>query len=426
VITLAGTDADGNSLTYTLVTSAMHGTLALSGSQATYTPAANYNGADSFTYKVNDGKADSNTATVSVTVTAVNDVPTANAGADQTVNAKAVVQLVGSGTDVDGDTLSYQWAQTAGTPSVTLSNANTAHASFTAPSLAADSSLTFTLTVSDGKGGTATDQVAVLLKAATVQPTPTGKLNDTGITTCSNDTQNGQPCPISTHPNQDADNGRDVTANDPSDGHAGFSFTKLDANGVPLTDQTVDYTTTPWACVKDNVTGLIWEVKTDDGGLHDKDDAFVWYEPDNTKNGGFAGYQKPSDADSAANDAICSGYTAGNIATYCNTQAYVARVNAASWCGVKDWRMPTVNELSDIARLDRYQIPATDAPAIDTSFFPNTTSTTEPHGEYAVFWSSSPVADYGGFAWDVLFDYGNRNRVGKDGAFQVRLVRSGQ
>jgi hypothetical protein len=426
VIALLGTDGDSDSLNYTLVTSSTHGMVSLSGNQATYTPAANYHGADSFTYKANDGKADSNTATVSVTVTPVNDAPTANAGADQTVNAKAVVQLVGSGTDVEGDTLSYQWAQTAGTPTVTLTNANTANASFIAPSLVADTPFTVTLTVTDSNGGTATDQVAILVKSAVVQPTPTGKLNDTGITTCSNDTQNGQPCPISTHPNQDADNGRDVTVNDPSDGYAGFSFTKLDQNGIPLDNQSTDYATTPWACVKDNVTGLIWEVKTDDAGLHDKDDTFVWYEPDNTKNGGSAGYQKLSDVDSAANDAICSGYTAGNVATYCNTHAYVARVNAAGWCGAKDWRMPTVNELSDIARFDRYQYPATDAPAIETDFFPNTTSATAPYRKYAAFWSTSPIANNSNYAWNVHFYHGSNSWAFKYRTLQVRLVRSGQ
>ena len=70
---------------------------------------------------------------------------------------------------------------------------------------------------------------------------------------------------------QDCSHGRDTTHNDNSDGHAGFSYTKLDSNGKPLPDQTVDYATTPWACVKDNVTGLIWEVKTDDGGQSSED-----------------------------------------------------------------------------------------------------------------------------------------------------------
>jgi len=55
---------------------------------------------------------------------------------------------------------------------------------------------------------------------------------------------------------QDCSHGRDVTNNGDPGGHAGFSFTKLDSNGVPLANQNVDYSTTPWVCVKDNVTGL--------------------------------------------------------------------------------------------------------------------------------------------------------------------------
>jgi len=66
------------------------------------------------------------------------------------------------------------------------------------------------------------------------KPGATGRLNDTGITACSNEGQNGLPCPLATHPGQDGDSGRDATANDDRDGHAGFSFTKLDANGKPL------------------------------------------------------------------------------------------------------------------------------------------------------------------------------------------------
>jgi Family of unknown function (DUF6288)/Bacterial Ig domain/Divergent InlB B-repeat domain/Bacterial Ig-like domain/HEAT repeats len=84
-ITLIGSDVDGDALTYTIVTQPAHGTLSGTGASRTYTPAANYNGADSFTFKVNDGTVDSAVATVSITVTAVNDAPVANAGADQTV-----------------------------------------------------------------------------------------------------------------------------------------------------------------------------------------------------------------------------------------------------------------------------------------------------------------------------------------------------
>src|SRR5436190_2084372 len=73
------TDADaGTTLTAPLVASPTHGTVTLAATGAfTYTPAANYNGSDTFTYKANDGTVDSNVATVAITITAVNDAPVA-------------------------------------------------------------------------------------------------------------------------------------------------------------------------------------------------------------------------------------------------------------------------------------------------------------------------------------------------------------
>src|SRR5207245_623958 len=71
-ITLSASDVEGSSLTYTIVAPPAHGTLSGSGPNVTYTPAANYNGLDSFTFKANDGELDSNTATVTITVAAVN------------------------------------------------------------------------------------------------------------------------------------------------------------------------------------------------------------------------------------------------------------------------------------------------------------------------------------------------------------------
>ncbi|MCP3952026.1 MAG: hypothetical protein GY697_07375, partial [Desulfobacterales bacterium] len=94
-----------------------------------------------------------------------------------------------------------------------------------------------------------------------VTATPYSLLNDTGIDWGGEYTSgNNSDCTSNTVP-QDCDQGRDASNNNNSDGHAGFSFTKLDANGNPLVDQSIDYATTPWSCVKDNVTGLVWEVK---------------------------------------------------------------------------------------------------------------------------------------------------------------------
>ncbi|PIQ72993.1 hypothetical protein COV86_00005, partial [Candidatus Roizmanbacteria bacterium CG11_big_fil_rev_8_21_14_0_20_35_14] len=68
-IALSGSDVDGDILTYSIVTSPSHGTLGeISGNKVSYTPTANYNGSDSFTFKANDGTVDSNATTVSITV----------------------------------------------------------------------------------------------------------------------------------------------------------------------------------------------------------------------------------------------------------------------------------------------------------------------------------------------------------------------
>ena len=69
-VTLLATDADNDLLTYSIVSYPSHGTLDITGiPKVTYTPDPDYTGTDSFTFKANDGEADSNAATVSITVT---------------------------------------------------------------------------------------------------------------------------------------------------------------------------------------------------------------------------------------------------------------------------------------------------------------------------------------------------------------------
>src|SRR5439155_1289259 len=103
-------DVDGDPLTAILISGPAHGTLTLnSDGSFTYTPALNYNGPDSFTYKANDGQADSAPVTVSITVTAVNDAPVAvndsyTTAEDTTLNVAAPGVLANDG-DVDGDPL---------------------------------------------------------------------------------------------------------------------------------------------------------------------------------------------------------------------------------------------------------------------------------------------------------------------------------
>ena len=105
-ITLTASDADGDTLVLSVVAAPAHGTLSGTAPNLTYTPASNYNGPDSFTFKANDGTADSNIATISITVDAVNDPPTADAQSI-TTNEDTAKDITLTATDVDGDTLTF-------------------------------------------------------------------------------------------------------------------------------------------------------------------------------------------------------------------------------------------------------------------------------------------------------------------------------
>ena len=105
--TATASDSDSDPLTYAVVAQPQHGTVAWgAGGSYTYTPASNYNGSDSFTFKVNDGTVDSNTSTVSLTITADNDAPTVNDASATTAEDTPLSAAV-SGSDVEGSTLTY-------------------------------------------------------------------------------------------------------------------------------------------------------------------------------------------------------------------------------------------------------------------------------------------------------------------------------
>src|SRR5688572_6717359 len=98
--------------------------------------------------------------------------PVASAGPNQTVDAATVVTLNGSGSnDPDGSIASYAWTQTAGS-AVTLSSGTAAQPTFTAPGVAAATTLSFSLTVTDNRG--ATSPAATV--SITVNPLPAGSV----------------------------------------------------------------------------------------------------------------------------------------------------------------------------------------------------------------------------------------------------------
>jgi len=171
VITLSATDVEGSPLTYAIVSGPAHGTLSGTAPALTYTPAANYNGPDSFTFKANDGSLDSNVATVTIAVTAVNDAPVANAdtlsATEDTQVIFNAVQLLGNDTDVDGDPLSIA-SVTSGAGGTAVLNAN-GTVTFT-PNANFNGAASFTYKAFDGtvQSNSATVTVNVTKAASTI------------------------------------------------------------------------------------------------------------------------------------------------------------------------------------------------------------------------------------------------------------------
>src|SRR5690554_6821729 len=131
---------------------------------------------------------------------------------------------------------------------------------------------------------------------------------------------------------QDATHGRDALAAQGElekigAGHGGYDFTKLDENGDPLPDDADHY-----ACVRDNYTQLVWEVKNDKSyteNLHSGIARYLWYNSDSETNGGFEGIS------STGNDKIYC------FIEPCNTEKFIEAVNEENHCGLNNWRLPT-------------------------------------------------------------------------------------
>lgn len=143
-----------------VVTAPAHGSVAVTDGKFVYTPAANFNGTDSFTYQAQDEAAVKTAPTeVQVTVAAVNDAPTLVAGAAVTVEEGMSATLSVTGTDIDGDALTYKWTQVSG-PSLAIS-ATTATVTVTAPAVESDQAVVFDVTASDGTATSAPVKVTL-------------------------------------------------------------------------------------------------------------------------------------------------------------------------------------------------------------------------------------------------------------------------
>ncbi|MDX8390812.1 MAG: DUF1566 domain-containing protein [Mariprofundaceae bacterium] len=168
-------------------------------------------------------------------------------------------------------------------------------------------------------------------------------------------------------------------------------FTKLNASGLALVNQGATYSAKSWDCVRDSTTGLMWEVKAT-AGLRNKDYWYSWYDSNPATNGGVAGTPN-------------RGFCADGI--NCDTEKFVAAVNASGLCGFSDWRMPSRTELLSL-------VDTNFSPTIDTGYFPNANSW---------YWSSSSYSADALLAWNVYFYSGNGIAYFKSINFCVRVVR---
>ncbi len=175
-------DIDGDVLIVTAVTQPTHGVAVVNADgTVTYTPVADYNGPDSFTYTISDGAGGTDTATVSLTVNPLNDAPVAiddTAATDEDVALViAAADLLANDSDIDGDTLTI----TSFTQPAHGSVVDNGDGTFTyTPDANYNGDDSFTYTVSDGNG--ASDSATVDITVAPVNDAPEA-LDDAGVTT---------------------------------------------------------------------------------------------------------------------------------------------------------------------------------------------------------------------------------------------------
>ncbi|MGK0501755.1 MAG: chitinase [Alteromonadaceae bacterium] len=387
------------------------------------TPIANDAQTLSFELTVTDSEGTTDTESVTIFVQSESDtLPVVDAGSSQGVFSGETIVLDGdASTSIPSALpLTYDWERSNNVSSITLP-ANAADAATLsqnvdiqaiddeddlstfaiAPAVTEYTVVAYTLTVTDANGNQVEDTINV-----GVRPMPTPLMNDTGVLQQATDNALTE-AQQNEWPGQDGQRGADIVEQNgliekAGRGKAGFDYTRLNANGDEQ-----DASADTWSCVRDNVTGLVWEVKTDDGTLQDKDYTYSWYSDD--VNGGYEG-------DLSGSDTVCS-------LTNCNTQAYVTALNAQGLCGFYDWRMPTHQELFSLMHLG-----ISDSMTIDEDYFPYTGVLS---ANPVWYWTSVPSADGVNSddaqnAWALDFDSGVDNFLNKSSAAKVRLVRAGR
>ncbi|MGO4891427.1 Lcl domain-containing protein [Flavobacterium sp. W21_SRS_FM6] len=374
-------------------------------SLAFISPVLDNNNSLSFTLTVTDEEGAQGSASVTLSVlSASNTVPVVNAGVDHQVFSGESIILAGEASTsvAAARPLLYQWLNDSELNPL-ISDPKQLRTHGVAPKVSSTQTMTFTLAVSDASGNVVEDAVNVVINPLLIRP-----LNDTGILLQANNSANTTEQQHD-FPGQDAQRGQDIIATNgllekAGRGDAGFDFTRLDNIG-----DEVDDSQQTWSCVRDNVTGLIWEVKSaaTSTDLHSSAHTYSWYLSEQGDE--FSGAQSPTLAS-------CS-------LTECNTAAYVAAVNSAGLCNFNDWRMPSHQELLSIVHFGR-----TTPPMIDPDYFPNTADSTLAPAWYWTNQSSADGADSDSSrtAWAVDFNSGNDNFLMKTNVAFIRLVRAGR
>jgi hypothetical protein len=342
---------------------------------------------------------------IKVPIRASTEQIVADAGDDQQVREFAEVLLDASGTLTVSGTYSCRWSQLKG-QALVLVNPNACQASFIAPDISGTSQLELQLTITDSNNQTATDTMLVTVSNAVL-----GDLPDTGVNKCY-DNSAEIPCNDDAFPRQDGDGGRDSVVQylrKIGEGEKAFDFTKLDQFGDELPDTANDF-----ACVRDNVTGLIWELKEPviaappASTLRAANNRYSFFNSD-TGNGGESG-------EAAAASTSCPS------TTDCGLGAYVEEVNETAYCGGANWRLPTIEELMSIADFGRLG----QSHILDPAFFRFEPDLSIQNNMY--YWTGQTSAEGGGSiaAWVFDISNGNDNTLPKQETQLgfVRLVRS--